>query len=102
MANRMTKKQYDQLKNESYTVIRFKDGKRLGTVGGCSMYRAFAEMVATTRQSLDIKVLVIPENDLIDPTTGRKDLCIEWNESYYQKFSGKSYFDSRKDFEDAF
>jgi hypothetical protein len=45
MANRITGKEFEAVKNESYTVIRFKEGRRTMTHGGANLLSALQEVM---------------------------------------------------------
>lgn len=89
--NKISKSEFDRIKNEAYTAIAFSFGKRLMTHGNLSAIGALETVQKYSRISPEITVLIFNENDLINPETGRKDLCIERDQAYYQKFSNKTH-----------
>lgn len=89
MAYRVTRKEWEAVREQAYTVIVFYKGERLITIGGCSALSALGHVMAYSKKHVYATVLVFNEKDLIDPTTGIKDLCTEKAQAYYAKFGGE-------------
>lgn len=88
--NAFSKAKYDQIKNERYFVIIFENGQREFTHGGVAADKALELVQLHSRMSPYKTVLVFNEKELKNPETGRTDLCIERNQSYYERYSQKT------------
>jgi len=82
MANRMKQTQYNQIKNEEYAIVKFKDGERKSTIRGCSFYEVVEEMVEHTRGPM--VVLVINEKDISSDEQFGNSRRIEDYEKYFK------------------
>lgn len=81
MANRMTMKQYQEVKNEEYTIVKFNmDGRRVMTHGGLSAVKVVEEMI-NHRGAL--VTLVINNKDLPNGRIG-SSWRIEDYEEYFK------------------
>lgn len=82
MTNRMTQTQYNQIKNEEFTIVKFKDGERKSTIRGCSFYEVVQEMVEHTRGPM--VVLVVNEKDISSDVEFGRSRYIEDYEKYFK------------------
>jgi len=71
-------KQYNTVKNATYTVISFTNNKRTLTIGNCDIIRAVEEMQRL--QKNNDKVIILDDSKVIIP-----DKC-NWNYEYYIQF----------------
>jgi hypothetical protein len=77
MANKVTINEFNTIKNESYTLVTFEDGKRVMTTSGLSFYRVVEELIKNRGPYV---TLVINEKDL---EKGRLDTC-SWDLEDYE------------------
>jgi hypothetical protein len=77
MANRFTNKEYQMVKNQNYVLVAFRNGKRVMTYAGLSMYKLIKEM--QMHQRIGDRCLFFTEEE------AKGDLMIEWDYEYYHK-----------------
>lgn len=58
MANKISKKQYDSIKNESYTLLIFNNGQRIMSYGNVSLLEAVEHQARYTTRSTVVSLIV--------------------------------------------
>jgi len=71
MTNEIKRKEYEEKKNKTVTVVSFKDGKRTMTCGSLSYFKAIEEILL--KQSQGCECLLVKDLPTLEVSYDRKD-----------------------------
>lgn len=80
MANRIIKKEYDNIKNyNGLVLITFKNGRRTGTISGLTYTSAITEIIEASSRGLGVLLYKKEDNPEVDNGV--------WEESYFRELN---------------